>query len=328
MTDDEKEFLEQICEITYSLMNSYTVLIHLEISGQKNNLAYKNELELLQLTIIEEDALYTYFKINPTSALLAATYLLEKSDFSSVNNAFTAMQKDKKQIMKTRILTKLKNIILRDYNIFIADIDPYLKEAIDEETISNGLDYLYEVLPLLESSTDFRLSDFTNRQIKDEKDTETKNELIKTKYYLAFLSDKLEEYYLKNEFKNILHSFSLETQVSISVLAETHDRVFDLHGMGLCLLALDELCKYDDEEVNANQNTIIILINLLKCGFLYLSQAGNELTDNEIKRTLSKLNNHEQVKRLITNAMNEKDAEKQYVNQDLSKENNYGGKND
>ena len=271
-------FLNQIADVTTHILDLYDILIRMEKEGQKDTHAYDNMVTLLELTIDEEEALYTFLTLDTELTIDVSNYLFEQRRNKPIPSIYEAIiDLDRDEMVILRIHNRMNKIITRsgDYFLTWGNLNEGLLTAIEYEGESKALGYLYEMKPQLESTTNIGLANFINEAKKIFPELSFPS---KAKHYLSFLEPQLEEIYIRNGFNRIPKDFNsrIMTTYEEDVSEEFKDYVKNTYGMKKADLAANKLEELATEK-EIDHRQMLVYISLLRVSLLYLNESAQQV---------------------------------------------------
>jgi len=192
LTEEDKECVNSLLNISYSIYDSYLNLVELDNKGLKENYEYQRIINNLKTTIYLEESLYEKLGDNPIVLQSFIDYIINPEDSWDLGNELTIVLNDNiKELIRTRVYLKI--IDKRQQNSYKVKIS-YDKEIMDE---FNGLinislnvkkDLINTILRIL------------NLYLNDNKYESIFNKLNNIKYNLGFIYSFVEDELINNDF--------------------------------------------------------------------------------------------------------------------------------
>jgi len=192
LTEEDKECVNSLLNISYSIYDSYLNLVELDNKGLKENYEYQRIINNLKTTIYLEESLYEKLGDNPIVLQSFIDYIINPEDSWDLGNELTIVLNDNiKELIRTRVYLKI--IDKRQQNSYKVKIS-YDKEIMDE---FNGLinislnvkkDLINTILRIL------------NLYLNDNKYESIFNKLNNIKYNIEFIYSFVEDELINNDF--------------------------------------------------------------------------------------------------------------------------------
>jgi len=291
MENDAYRQIIKIQEITRHILGTYNMLRQMEKDGRKESSNYHELVMFLAASLEIEKSLYQFFvrKKNVTKETIDMLInVVNKNyiDYPAINILYPKTD----GLINNRIISRLKTIYYANPDVFLTTLTKEDMICIADEDNFEGINYLYELCPILAASTNIRVAGFIEDAIKVEQKPKVKDNLIDAKYYLSFLSDDLEKTYLRNNFDQVPNTFSQDVDVPYQLFDvgwETNQKVKNSYGLSVARTAARLLMSYHDYEYQEidTRTKITILIGLLRTGFLYLDRnTASDLYDELMRK--------------------------------------------
>ena len=331
MKNTTEEILNNIIETTKTCFYIYSTLIRLEKEGLKDTNQYKDVLESLYLAIEDEESSYEYFIENIDKAAEANNILAHMiGNKSQMSLARLLVNGGENHLINARITKKLNNLILSLPNNFVLNLSSEELDCINNEDLSDGYSFLYEILPLLDKTTHLMLSSYLDDAITLEKDSVITSLLIQVKYYLSFLNIHLEGRNISDGFIKISNEFEKEMTFDLDEISpDSLIAIKNLHGTELTSLAVNELFEYHDQDYHNKSIYVKIIIStcLLQTATLYVSKDELKNLEAEIQEELLDISFQDQTfkkyilaSKIIQNVFSKSEQIKTHANKDLDPE--------
>ena len=183
MTKEDYEVINNIYNISLSILENYYKMMELEIRGLVGNKDYNSLITIIEQQIILENSLYE--KIDNSKYEEIINYLSKENNSTLLESISS---KDYSVLIKNRIIKRLtsKNNAFKENNI--NNILDYLNATTNDINNSLEKDFINTILCIL------------NECLNNHEFANYKHYLLLFKYNLAFLYDYVEEDLLKNSF--------------------------------------------------------------------------------------------------------------------------------
>ena len=330
MKIEEIEQLNNIIKTTNSIKTLYNKLYELEINNKKNTEEYNKTLNYLDMAIEVENSEYDRCKFNYEKSKRWMEYILiEMLHNKFCNNEISVLELNYEKLELRRILNCLSKYVNESPKSVFAEISIILRmlgvsdiEKKVEET--HSLNYKMDRELKREMALSFLY--FINKEISDNNyNNKYKNELIRTKYNLSFISKLVENnLFVDNfQFPNELNNYSKFIANSLDINDKIYENIKNEFGKSVAeeeiinILSINNY-QYKDEKVKISS---ILRISLIKSSLLfmtyenieYLNDIYDELFNNStgdykylnnsisvdiVKKCISKFLNIENLKKL------------------------------
>ena len=108
LTEEDKECVNSLLNISYSIYDSYLNLVELDNKGLKENYEYQRIINNLKTTIYLEESLYEKLGDNPIVLQSFIDYIINPEDSWDLGNELTIVLNDNiKELIRTRVYLKI-----------------------------------------------------------------------------------------------------------------------------------------------------------------------------------------------------------------------------
>lgn len=279
----EIEKIDRIINITTSIDETYIGLYELELKDKKNNDEYKRLLEYLKSLKNIENNLYNDENLTMEKCSVWANYILSnkvhKDFFDGIEGIII---RDQKYRVFIRILGILKKKVIYDTNNVTRLMPKEMTNLIKNQSIPN-LDKLtnyaiksnIDLNKSIEKDTFNGFLLFLQEFIDNNKYLDIKNQLIQTKYDIAFIDVDIENDMISNTFniQNTLYENARFTADLYQIPLDALTMIKNSNGSTNALIQISEIIKINDEDYSDKEKLITSILRqcLLRSSLLTLT---------------------------------------------------------
>lgn len=289
LNSNDYQYLKDLIEIGTKIEYVYNDLYNLEINKKDNSSNYQKHLDLLKALINEENNITNRAGINSRRDNALNEYILSriiKQEFPTNEKSIGSC--DYRYRVLRRILNK---------NTMI-NMDVYVKDQVDQRINSKNVDdnrianAIHSSVLLLRSISYDLLTGFLfflQEEIDKTENINILNELIKSKYNLAFMNKLIEEDLIDKNFaiRKPLYFSSMIISEVLDFKNDVFNSIKDLKGVKTSVNQINHLLKINDDYYQNSNVMISTIISscLIRSAFLLMkSQSLIKINDSLITK--------------------------------------------
>ena len=210
LTSKDYEWLKNIMKNNESIDAIYKKLCELEINGQKDSDEYKKYIDYLKIALEVENNIYATGKINFYNGSALVNYIIgERMPDDFLNDRESIIAKDYNNRVIRRVLKNLIGIVASDYETVkkymiptqLVEFMKYIGMEDADQSVSNALYSSVQMKDALDQDISNGFLTILRELTNSSKYAEYKNELIASKYHIAFIEPNTETLLLNNSFE-------------------------------------------------------------------------------------------------------------------------------
>ena len=247
--------LESLIKTSESIEEIYHHLFRLELIDQKDSLEYQKYFDYLKIAIEVENRIYEENDFN-TSKCSAFLGVLNDTFKGRFHTAFDSISiKDFKNASLYRVYNVINNRI-------------YENDDIDDEEIDEN-PYSTFIINMLEKETCLLL---LSKIASDKKLSQTN--IIRIKYYLSFVNNKLENELIDSVF-NVSNSVFVHSYLYANIYGEgdKYSSLVNFYCYSGALYEIRHILAFNDNDLFKKNDNVIVRLEILKA---YLALADDE----------------------------------------------------